>query len=426
MDAPKRCTLIISVLDSHEVVRRQLLHIDGIMKRNPAVAAAVTVLLIDDGSSPPHTDVTGQYPWLRQHWTHDFRPWTEAIARNIGAAMCSTPYLFFTDIDHIIPESVFEYAAKFTLDFANFKRRLGDLNASGVIENVGKVLHSHPNTFLIKLEQWRLFGGYKNKSGIWGCDRQIRSWWRSRVKKKLMLMHSGPAVLAMTSKHHKFHDLRNLGTSPAPQPRTVTDTGFKLTLIINELDSNEFARRQLLHLDRIISDLRCEKSMQVLMIDDGSKPPLPAYDYPWLRQHWTHDFRPWTQGIARNVGVKMSETPYILCFDVDHVVTRDILDFAMRFDGDFALFPRRIGSLDETGQEVNLGARIRKTPENIYLMRRELFFRWGGYPNRPGRHCDVWIIKSWRRDYKRGTIKIGKGPMMLACKDTGFFHGLKR
>ena len=89
-------SLIVSVLDSHEVVRRQLLHLGRIL---PDVCELV---LIDDGCDPPLQAVCAAVPnhfKLTLHATQDHRPWTQPRGRNIGASLARAEKLLFFDIE---------------------------------------------------------------------------------------------------------------------------------------------------------------------------------------------------------------------------------------------------------------------------------------------------------------------------------------
>src|SRR5271166_1737227 len=100
---PCRMSLIVSVLESYEVVRRQLLHFNRI------VPADCELILLDDGSDPSleatcasiHVSLA-----FTLRATRDHRPWTQPKARNIGATLARAERLLFFDIDHIVTEEV--------------------------------------------------------------------------------------------------------------------------------------------------------------------------------------------------------------------------------------------------------------------------------------------------------------------------------
>ena len=73
-----RVSIIIPVLNSHEIVRRQLLHFERL-----GLPQDTELILVDDGSDPP-IENTSRLP-VTIHCTGDARPWTWALARNTGA-----------------------------------------------------------------------------------------------------------------------------------------------------------------------------------------------------------------------------------------------------------------------------------------------------------------------------------------------------
>jgi len=122
-----KLSIIIPVLNSHEIVRRQLLHWDRFLP-GPGEAE---VLLVDDGSDPPLM-LAGHYRFVtRLVRTNDTRPWTQPIARNIGAERANGEFLIFTDIDHILTREAIDIAMNFRYDYGRFKRELGVLDEDG-------------------------------------------------------------------------------------------------------------------------------------------------------------------------------------------------------------------------------------------------------------------------------------------------------
>jgi hypothetical protein len=71
-------SLIVAVLESHEVVRRQLLHLGRILTPD------CELILVDDGSVPSLEAICAAvekpFPFTL-HCTHDRRPWTQPHAR---------------------------------------------------------------------------------------------------------------------------------------------------------------------------------------------------------------------------------------------------------------------------------------------------------------------------------------------------------
>jgi len=171
-----RVSLIIAVLDSHEVVRRQLEHF------NQVVPQGVEVIIMDDGSDPPLGGVSSIKYQLRIIRTDDDRPWSQPCARNAGAKIALGEYLFMTDIDHIISHAAFKAAMAFEGDKMVFPRTWGMidhkyrvrtdpsvLSTYGLIN--GKGGGSHANTFVMRKSIFEELGGYDEKfCGKYGGD----------------------------------------------------------------------------------------------------------------------------------------------------------------------------------------------------------------------------------------------------------------
>src|SRR5690349_8562595 len=121
----------------------------------------------------------------------------------------------------------------------------------------------------------------------------------------------------------------------------------QLSLIVNVLESYPVVRRQLMHLARILT-----QDCELILVDDGSVPSLretcdavsKPFDFVF---HPTNDSRPWTQPAARNVGARLARGPKLLFFDIDHIVTREVLHLCLAYEGDKLHWWRRPGVLDE-------------------------------------------------------------------------------
>ena len=119
---------------------------------------------------------------------------------------------------------------------------------------------------------------------------------------------------------------------------------IKVSIIIPVLNSHEIVKRQLLHFDKIMTD-----DVEVIVVDDGSDPPITAQPKPWLRIIQTNDKRPWTSSLARNTTAPKAEGEYIIFADLDHIITKEMIDLVRNFNGDFMRFNRAFGVIDEQG-----------------------------------------------------------------------------
>ena len=132
-----KVSIITAVLNSHEIVRRQILHYE---KMN--LSDDVEIIFMDDGSKPPLNIKTTMKNFY-VHQTNDDRAWTEHIARNRGIELSRGEYLILIDIDYILPREAIEAVRNFDGDRMNFKRRFGALDKTGNIVYDRKTLESY-------------------------------------------------------------------------------------------------------------------------------------------------------------------------------------------------------------------------------------------------------------------------------------------
>ena len=170
---------------------------------------------------------------------------------------------------------------------------------------------------------------------------------------------------------------------------------MKVSIIIAILESYEIVRRQIEHFRKMGLD----DDVEFIFVDDGSEPPLKG-EMKNLIWYYTHDKRPWTQGLARNLGASKSQAEYLFFTDIDHIITREAIEDMRKFDGDKMVFPRYYGILNENGDIVcdeksmlDFGlypARVRThrgylcagIHSNTYVIRKKIFEMIGGYDPR--------------------------------------------
>lgn len=226
---------------------------------------------------------------------------------------------------------------------------------------------------------------------------------------------------------------------------------IKLSIIVPVLDSHEILRRQLLHFSR----MGLQSDTELIIVDDGSDPPLTnTSDLP-VHIHRTNDKRPWTWALARNAGARIARGEYLLMFDVDHIMPAEAYSAVRAFDGIKMRFKRQFGVLDENGVLTQDRAvlesyglprdrDLKLTPlPNNFVMRRDVYWEIGGYREDlverpyPQGEDRLWK-KAWHEYMRRtGTQEHPYSPTLFMfpsgkwCGDVdhnpmGLFHDLSR
>jgi hypothetical protein len=184
-----RLTLIVPFLNSHELVRRQLLNLHQNVGLNDF--KDVECFFMDDGSDPPHLSdpkivaAASKLERLTIIPTNEFRPWTSSLARNMGAIMAHGDWLFMHDGDFFIPtrqalETAREFATGQYGDRLGIRRQLGVILEDGTVtqdldvleawgvprshlDRKGAYIGPHPNHYIISKATFWLMGGYDPK-----------------------------------------------------------------------------------------------------------------------------------------------------------------------------------------------------------------------------------------------------------------------
>jgi glycosyltransferase involved in cell wall biosynthesis len=166
-----KLSIIVSVLNSHEVVRRQLLHFERM-----TMPEGVEIIYLDDGSDPP-LEFETTLANFAIHSTNDTRAWTVEAARNMGARLAKGEYVLMTDLDYIITQRAIEESLTITKDKMRFKREFGVLDDEGRLTQDHTVLRKyglleerfrrkgtrlppHPNNFVMRKTTFFELGGY--------------------------------------------------------------------------------------------------------------------------------------------------------------------------------------------------------------------------------------------------------------------------
>lgn len=234
---------------------------------------------------------------------------------------------------------------------------------------------------------------------------------------------------------------------------------MKISIIIAIYNSHRAVVRQVKHFNKMnLSD-----DIEFIFVDDGSNPPLNATNYNLKNLHIyaTNDKRPWTQGLARNLGAKMAQGEYLFMTDIDHILSREAIDYVYNFIGSKVKFPRHFGVLLEDGslsQELEILKEYgldmsRVTPKrglyasihmNTFAIKKSIFEKLGGYNPKyctyghyagPKKGEDCYFDRSWGRYATANSLEVERGPKIYifpiakytANEDSnpkGLFHNL--
>jgi glycosyltransferase involved in cell wall biosynthesis len=167
---------------------------------------------------------------------------------------------------------------------------------------------------------------------------------------------------------------------------------MKVSIIIAVLDSREVLRKQA----RYFRSLQLPQDTEIIILDDGSKPPLEVDVTPEnFSLIPTNDFRPWSQPCARNFGAEHAKGEFLLMTDIDHILSKEAIEAVRKFDGDKMMFPRHWAVLNEEGKicqepeilfEYGLSKELYEQRglhgghhANTFAMRKSIYQELGGY-----------------------------------------------
>ena len=206
-----KLSIIIPVLNSHEIMRRQYLYWEKI-----GIPDDIEIIIVDDNSNPP-LEYTGNLP-LRIYHTNDPRPWTWPVARNIGARIAKGDYILMIDVDHILPREAIDICRNFTGDKVYFVREFGVLTEDGSLTQDREVLKEYglsgrylkartlrfgalPNNICLERKVFWQIGGYREdligRPYPQGEDRSFKKAWCNYEKSLGRPPNNEPAPIYM-------------------------------------------------------------------------------------------------------------------------------------------------------------------------------------------------------------------------------------
>lgn len=195
-------------------------------------------------------------------------------------------------------------------------------------------------------------------------------------------------------------------------------SSIKVSIIIPVLNSHEIVRRQMLYFEA----MGIPEDVEIILVDDGSDPPIEVDTKLPLSILRTNDKREWTWPLARNLGARHAKGDYFIMVDLDHIVTLDFINKVRNFNGDHVRINREFAVLDENGkliQDIEVlrayglpkGRGLKFTPHrNQFAIHKDLYWKIGGfredrigtpYPQRE----DGDFASKWRVLYEKGEIK---------------------
>lgn len=174
---------------------------------------------------------------------------------------------------------------------------------------------------------------------------------------------------------------------------------MKTSIVFAVLDSHKAVDRHL----RYFEQMPLPDDVELVLVDDGSTPPLKEflrYDHrPKNLRILRHDIdAEWTQPAARNLGAREAQGEFLILSDIDHIVTKELIDFVNRGEWDCMMFKREVAVLDEDGDFVQddetvleYGYLPWRLEENKYTIpkhvnsfgiRKDLYLKLGGMDER--------------------------------------------
>lgn len=239
---------------------------------------------------------------------------------------------------------------------------------------------------------------------------------------------------------------------------------MNISIVIAVLDSHEALDRHM----KFFAAMPLPEGVEIVIVDDGSEHPLGPFvaslqrKPPRVRVLRQDVKGEWTQPAARNFGVREARGEFLILTDIDHIITKPLIEAVGEGKWDCMMFKREVAILNENGTFVqtkeavleygyqkkryrDAGFQLCKHV-NSFGIRKELYLRAGGvseklvgtgeYPNREEKHLRH-KLRAWG---DRGEIKYcpeeewptlymfpnGKYAGDVDHNPFGLFHNLSR
>lgn len=154
------------------------------------IKALLQIIVVDDCSPAKlsaHTVWEDTGVSSRLYRALEKKRWNWLFARNLGVDQAVTPWVFLTDIDHIVPEATLRAVMTEPL-IAACVYRFARVDAPSMT-----MTKPHPNTWLMTRDMYDAVGGYDERlSGYYGTDAEFRD--RVQVRARAIVIRTDVLV----------------------------------------------------------------------------------------------------------------------------------------------------------------------------------------------------------------------------------------
>ncbi len=198
-----------------------------------AVKAQIEIVLVDDGSPVPAIRVPRPdgLPALRIYRVLEDMPWHQHGARNLAAKVAQSPWLFLSDMDHVLPAKSAARLLSLRDDAVYTFHRLDAPDLRPKLH--GRKFHPHPNTYAVTKDRLWALGGYDEDLKGYGTD------WAFRAKLQPFTRHL-PDVAVI---RYPREVIRDASTQCEGDPKAFRDKARK-TAECRRIVAEKAAKRQ--------------------------------------------------------------------------------------------------------------------------------------------------------------------------------------